>query len=294
MQGKEAKNKKRMPVGRRFKPGQSGCPNGRRGNRAPQPSSFDEMVLRAGEEQITLPNGDAASLIELSLRHDAMKAAQGKSSGAAGRIQRAYAKASANAEQVVENLVRLKAELQGRFDDAEARGLPPPEILPHPAHWEVVGRTVVVTGPETPLERDDWEVMKYRMRWLNDGLATIKRLEKECPGLKGDPERKRAFRVEIERCRRRMPAGWKWNERIYTLGSTPEERERTLVRHLEKLERAGETFDWDSCAVGALVRRRWEEEGDPIDVRKWQRDFCSKARGAPPNEAGRDSPNVPM
>jgi hypothetical protein len=259
----------------------------------PEPSSFDEMVLRAGEHRVDLPDGTTASLIELSLLQDAKKAAEGKNSGAAGRIQRQFAKSSAKVEQIVEELIRMKAEVQGWFDEAEARGLPPPDVLPHPAHWDVVGRKIVITGPETTLERAAWEGMKQRMRWLNDGLAFIKRLEKES-GFH-DPELKRAYRIEIERCRRKIPEGWNWKEQIYTLDSTPEELDRALARELEKLERAGKVLDWDSCAVGALIRKRSEREGNPIDVQKIQRELCSRARqtsanGHPPGA----SPPAPI
>lgn len=266
MTNEDSKNKKRMPVGRRFKPGQSGCPNGRRGNRVPEPSSFDEMVLRAGEHRVDLPDGTTASLIELSLLQDAKKAAEGKNSGAAGRIQRQFAKSSAKVEQIVEELIRKKVEVQGWFDEAEARGLPPPDIVPHPAHWDVVQRKIVITGPETRSERAAWEGMKARMRWLNDALAWLKRMEREF-GLH-HPELKRAYRIDIERCRRKIPKGWDWKEKIYTLDSRPEELDRNLLREIERQERAGKVFDWDSSAVGALMRKRWADEDHVFDMEK--------------------------
>lgn len=236
-----AKNGRRggsPPIEYQFQPGTSGCPNGRRGNKGPAlATGYDSRVLSALDRLVPLPDGSEVSLLERMLERDALEAANGNDKSVA-RMTREYARASANMAELISECLAFHVEVSEAFAQAEADGVPPPDFTPHPAHVVITDEGVQFIGPLTREDRAKWEFIKHQMRFFSDGVAAVRRLQKERPS----PELLRVLRfarAQLESWRRKIPQGWNWKEQIYTRDSSPEEITAFEKRLIERARRHG-------------------------------------------------------
>lgn len=203
-------------------------------------TDLDRAVLELLQRKVRSKDGREMSIIEGLLGQDAAAALQGDDQ-AIKRLRAEYARAcDRNADRVEADNEYASEWILTHFkffDEAQRLGLPPPDILPHPAHVRITEEGPVIMGPTEAEERADWEYLKYQMRWFLDVLAELRRVEKLLPR-EGPNFLLGKVRAEIERVRRRIPKGWDWKEKIYTLGSSAEEIARHETEILKRIEQA--------------------------------------------------------
>lgn len=200
-----------------------------------QLSALNRIVINACERRIKSRDGREMSVIEAIVNQDVPAALQGDNQ-AKKRLWADYERAS---DRRAELDAADREWLLGRqrrgfelFETAERLGLPPPDFLPHPTHIHLTDDGIIFTGPITAEDRAWWESIKAAMRWAMETLAAARWLDRAF-----SDERSRHFlrkiRALVERIRRKIPPGWDWKEKIYSLGSSAEE----LARYQEEVER---------------------------------------------------------
>ena len=243
--------------------------------RSKTPTALDRVVIETCERKIRSTDGREMSVIEGLVSRDRALAFQGDDQ-ANRRIRAEYARAcERKADRDEEDrqwALQLKLNDLERFAAAERLGLPPPDILPHPAHIRVTDEDITIVGPITAEERAWWEARKDVMRWAMDWLAVARLLVRLGP-CERSRHLLRKIRAFVEQIRRTIPPGWDWKESIYTLGSSPEELARYQKEMEQRFERASPEF-----------KRKIEEEAaswfEPARSSRASLKKASKARAA--------------
>jgi hypothetical protein len=229
--------------------------------RSKTPTALDRIVIETCERKIRLTDGREMSAVAAMVSRDAAAALRGDDQ-ATRRIRTEYARAcerKADRDEAERERVRAtQLEYFELFATAERLGLPPPNILPHPAHVRVTDDGITITGPVTAEERAWWEFTKAEMRRWSDSVAAMREFVRRHP----DEETKfrlRKIRALIERSRRTIPPGWDWKESIYTLGSSPEERARYAEKVEQRLNRASPEIrrKIDEAVASWRIGERW-------------------------------------
>ena len=133
----------------------------------------------------------------------------------------------------LEFFVEGKAYLSEQFYLAQKSGRPPPDVLPHPDHVEIIDGQVHFCGPTDKRGRAACELIKTNIR-VAACLHDIIRAEAKrtgCPIVFAELR-------EIERHRRwlmrKVPRGWNWREEIYCRDSSLDFAKQT-VRDLKEI-----------------------------------------------------------
>ncbi len=190
---------RRPPVASRFKPGQSGNPNGRpKKKQAPsgvphmseermkdivQEEAYRTISVREGDKLVEIP------VVQAILRGVALSAAKGDA-----RAQRAFTELlkSVEADKKALHDEYLKTAIEYKFDwtkvlkHCEEKGIEPPELTPHPddIHINLNTGRVEIKGPMTPEDKKIWDEIKKRKESVKESIAELKDL------LAKDPENK--------------------------------------------------------------------------------------------------------
>lgn len=216
------------PVEGQFPMGQSGCPGGRGGKqRVPEPlSDYDQLLLGTLDHEVPTSDGKKVSLIKRNLQQAAVEAAKGDQKVSA-RLRAEYARSSSKKAAALDSEIaewlEPWMENNAAFDDAECKGIPPPDLLPHPDHVQITDQGVAFNGPLSKEDRAAWEYVKYRMRFLSDAVIITRKAIEAHPEIDSLKTGLRTARALREQVRRLIPKGWNWKERIYTLGGSKEE-----------------------------------------------------------------------
>ncbi len=109
--------------------------------------------------------------------------------------------------------LEAKAHWEKEFADAYRRRRPPPDV-PHPAHINLAGEDLAITGPLEPAAREWWEEQKSYIKicsWLHA------RARQKFQADRSEPNRLELNRLMVHRRRlmRPVPKGWNWQEEIY-------------------------------------------------------------------------------
>ena len=237
------------------------------------PTALDRVVLETCERKIQSTDGREMSVIAAMVSRDAATALQGDDP-ANRRIRAEYARAcERKADRDEEDRQRaLQLKLNGleRFAAAERLGLPPPDILPHPAHIRVTDEDITIVGPITAEGRASWEDTKAFLRTWSNTVAALREYLRRHPDDEEAKFRLRKIRALIERIRRTIRPGWDWKESIYTLGSLPEELARYREEVEQRFERASPEIrrKIDEEVASWRIGERWSSRASPKKASK--------------------------
>lgn len=183
----------RPPAEHAFKPGQSGNPRGR--PKKPQVVTLppaisdtlavDAALLNEAYRPIQLREGDATmTLSTVSAVYRSMAVAAVKGNRFAQRtfterVQQAEARRRGDMREIIDIASSYKFGWTDIFDDHARRGLPPPNVLPHPSDIvEGPGGMPYVVGPQTEPEQRHWSKLQARAAdadlSIREGLSELK------------------------------------------------------------------------------------------------------------------------
>lgn len=222
--------------------------DGRRNNRPPEhgkikPSEVRNRFGRAGKPHYVPPNSvDIAFLTEAArvVSHDkngpvtAIKrlvqeefrdALHNSNASVRARALAQLSQSSDRAEHEQQELVfwvlHRKSELEDEFYLAQSLKRRPPDILPHPAHVQIVDGRVILVGPTERRIRGIWENLKPCIKVAACGHDICRRAYREQPS-ESRLEDLRAWEAHRRKLMRTVPKGWDWRENIWCRGSQTE------------------------------------------------------------------------
>lgn len=221
--GGDDQNPKVPPKGNgRIKKNEVRNPYGRAGK--PAPSNFDmtcavieelSRVVNAGGNQVKL-----GARIAQDLTFSAATGDWKKQSALFRLIQNSEARSDRlkkEREESLEWYFKRSHALELEFADARRKGLPAPDIIPHPCHVILQGDNILVIGPTSPDERAWWEALKYCIADVADRMSETRALLVVNPF----DQEARGYLETLKRVRRKLmrqvPPGWNWREQIYSL-----------------------------------------------------------------------------
>lgn len=202
------------PVETRFKPGQSGNPNGRpkgakNRQRDLRGERLKEIIRKEAYRKIPLRDGDRSVMIPMAqavMRSIAVNAARGQH-----RAQRLFAELVASVEAAdrhvherwVETMIGYKLHWEAELRRREALGITDlPEPVPHPDQVVVDPRadSVKFVGPWTPEEKAEFDRLLRLRQFLLGRIEEFRTaLETE-----GDPEEVAELEKGIEAVRKAL------------------------------------------------------------------------------------------
>jgi aconitase A len=117
-------------------------------------------------------------MAEAIVRSIAVNAAKGQT-----RSQKMFTQMLSTVERERRNLhnewlqtaIEYKVSWMERIKDAQRRGLPPPQPVPHPDHIEIDMNTgeVIIKGPFTPEEKVQWDQWAKRKREAVEAIEAM-------------------------------------------------------------------------------------------------------------------------
>ncbi len=184
------------PVSSRFKPGQSGNPNGRP-KKKPAPSGVPHMseermkniVQEEAYRTISVRDGNKVveiPIIQAILRGVALSAAKGDA-----KAQRTFTELlksvesdkKAHHDEYLKTCIEYKVNGMNEIERCKKMGIPVPEMVPHPDDIIIdmsTGR-VEIKGPITPEDKEIWDDLRKRKKRFSKSIAALERLLAEDP-----------------------------------------------------------------------------------------------------------------
>lgn len=161
------------------------------------------------------------------------------------RIGKASEKREREHRALPESLWGRKFADKEQFDLAKSRGLPPPDILPHPDHVVIDDQGVSFIGPTDRESRKAWECLKGLLRMVSYNHAKQRALCKVSDRL-ADREALRGLEAYRRNLMRQVPKGWNWREEIFCRDSwlaLSDEFIWLLEKNSHDLKKAGPAFE---------------------------------------------------
>ena len=175
------------PIGTRFKPGQSGNPNGRpKGSKNKLPALNEErlksIILQEAYRTIKVRDGDKNVSVPMAtavVRSVALNAAKGNNRAAALFTQMVKVVEDENKalhDEWLNTAIEYKVEWEKVIAHHKQRGLEPPNPIPHPDHIRIDMDTgqVRILGPMTKEDIPKWDMIRERKRDCDAAIAQIK------------------------------------------------------------------------------------------------------------------------
>lgn len=177
------------PVASRFKPGESGNPQGRpKGakNKLPPVSahSLQDIILKEAYRGVTITEGDKRTtipVIQAAIRSIAVSAAKGQP-----RAQKLFVEIVTKTEaarrqeyeRTAQEFATYQLEWQEVFERYRAKGLPLPNPVPHPhdLQFDEVTGDITIIGPQTDADKAKWETLSDRLQDFEASIADAKKL----------------------------------------------------------------------------------------------------------------------
>jgi hypothetical protein len=217
----------RPPVASRFPKGTSGNAKGRpRKPKVADASSytaFNQLFVEEMTRDIPQANGEPMSLVRRLVRHQALEAAKTGGNAIAPVLKQTAESLKALAAErnsLLEVAINYKYDMEKVFYEYRRRGeKEPPDIIPHPDHISITSDGAGINGPIDREGRRHWEFIKHAIRNTVLEIENIKANLSEDPD-DGSLRESLEFHMKIRRSwMRKVPKGWNWKERIWSLDS---------------------------------------------------------------------------
>ncbi|MDO8423602.1 MAG: DUF5681 domain-containing protein [Parvibaculum sp.] len=179
------------PAATRFKPGQSGNPNGRPKKKAVatgvphmseermkdivQEEAYRTISVRDGEKLVEIP------VVQAILRGVALSAAKGNA-----KAQKTFTDLlrvveedkKALHDEYIKTMIEYKIDGMKEIERCKKLGIPAPEMIPHPDDIIIDMNTgrAEVRGPMTPEDKKIWDELRKRKKSFKKSIAALEAL----------------------------------------------------------------------------------------------------------------------
>ena len=217
--GPDGRRHNSPPEHGKIKPREVRNPWGRAGKPAvPAPNSMDQLLWKEASRVIGQDAEGPVDIKRRLIQKELLQALRKDDNAAAARVLNQLYKTSDRIEQEKKAellwVFEAKAGLKKQFEFAEANGLEPPDVMPHPDHVVYDGENFQFIGPIDHKGRQDWEGLKCAIRMA----ACIHAIERAAYKRTGNAivlQRLQHAETNRRRLMRLVPKGWDWREEIY-------------------------------------------------------------------------------
>lgn len=221
----------RPPDKNKIRPGEVRNPNGRKGKaKAEQLSSIDEFILQEARRIVSRDAAGEVSAAKRLVQEEYLAALIEKDPKARARllskISQVETKADNGRGELIDWVLTCKAKYELLFRKAKERRSPAPDVC-HSDHVNLVGDTIVISGPVDVESRKQWEQAKALIKiaaWMHERSRQCVKLD-PTPENYAELKAMETHRRFLMRC---VPKGWNWRENIYCRYSQTASVQKTI------------------------------------------------------------------